>query len=124
MTEEVVVEFNSDSEITTYVQTYDLVSEIEVSDVDIVEVAVQGPAGRDGRDGAAGRDGVGGDQNYIHNQLASSTVWTIVHNLGKKPSVTVIDSGDNVVIGDVEYIDLNTVQITFTAEFGGQAILN
>lgn len=61
---------------------------------------------------------------YIHNQDASSDIWNVKHNLNKYPSVTVIDSGDNVVYGDVRYIDKNNLQINFSAAFGGKAYLN
>ena len=61
---------------------------------------------------------------YIHNQDVSSDTWNVKHNLNKYPSVTVIDSGDNVVYGDVKYIDKNNLQINFSAAFGGKAYLN
>jgi len=48
----------------------------------------------------------------------------ITHNLSKFPSVTVVDSGNNIVIGDITYNDLNTLTINFTASFSGKAYLN
>ena len=63
-------------------------------------------------------------QTYTHNQIAASTDWTITHNLGRYPSVTIVDSGGNVVIGDVEYMDSNNITVHFTAAFGGKAYLN
>lgn len=63
-------------------------------------------------------------QNYIHNQIASSTMWEIEHNLKKFPSVSVIDSAGTVMIGDVSYIDENKLRITFSSAFSGKAILN
>jgi hypothetical protein len=39
------------------------------------------------------------------------------------PSVTVIDSGDNIVIGDTEYISNNQLKILFTGAFTGKAYL-
>ena len=61
---------------------------------------------------------------YIHNQSSASSSWTINHNLDKYPSVTVVDSGDNKVIGAVEYTSRNTVVISFCATFSGKAYLN
>jgi len=58
---------------------------------------------------------------YAHNQSASASTWTITHNLGFFPSVTVVDSGGTTVIGDVSYISENQVSITFSAAFGGKA---
>ena len=39
------------------------------------------------------------DQTYTYTQNGSSHTWVITHNLNKFPSVTVIDSGDSVVVG-------------------------
>lgn len=61
---------------------------------------------------------------YTHNQGSSSSTWTITHNLGYFPSVTVVDNGNNVVIGDVSYISANQVSISFSASFGGKAYLS
>ena len=67
---------------------------------------------------------LGEDAHYIHNQLAPSTEWLITHNLGKKPAVTVVDSADEVIIGDVIYLDDNRVRLRFSAGFSGKAYLN
>lgn len=64
------------------------------------------------------------DKNFIHNQKTASSVWAINHLLSKLPSVTVIDSANNVVIGDVVYIDNDNISIVFSSEFSGKAILN
>lgn len=61
---------------------------------------------------------------YEHIQSTASAEWSIAHNLGKFPSVTVVDSAGTVVYGDVTYIDSNNLKITFSAEFGGTAYLN
>lgn len=64
------------------------------------------------------------DKHYSHNQVVASNTWNITHNLNKYPAVSIVDSGDNVVVGDVRYIDLNNVTITFTSSFSGKAYLN
>lgn len=61
---------------------------------------------------------------YIHNQGSADNVWIINHNLDKYPSVTIIDSADRVVIGDVLYNDTNTLTVSFAAGFSGKAYLN
>lgn len=61
---------------------------------------------------------------YTHTQATAQLTWTIEHNLGKRPSVTVVDGSDNVVIGDIKYIDDNKITITFSAESSGKAYLN
>src|SRR4051812_5301207 len=61
---------------------------------------------------------------YIHVQSVASSSWTITHNLGRFPSVTIIDSGNSVVEGNREYIDSNTILLTFSGAFSGKAYLN
>ena len=64
------------------------------------------------------------DKHYTYTQVAAATVWNITHNLKKKPSVSVVDSGENNVYGDIEYINDNQLTITFNAAFSGKAYLN
>ena len=66
----------------------------------------------------------GDDKNYIHTQSQSSNTWVIAHNLGKYPSVTVINSAGDEVVGDVKYDSQNQVTVTFKGAFKGTAILN
>ena len=61
---------------------------------------------------------------YVHEQGVASAVWTVQHNLNKYPSVTVVDSSENVIIADVEYVDVNTVKITMNGASKGRAYLN
>jgi len=61
---------------------------------------------------------------YVHHQSAAASTWVIVHGLGKFPSVTVVDSGNTVVVGNVSYDSPNQVSITFEASFSGKAYLN
>ena len=65
-----------------------------------------------------------GVPTFIFNQNTVATVWNIQHNLGKFPSITVIDTGDTVVAGEYTYIDNNNVQLNFSAAFAGKAYLN
>lgn len=65
-----------------------------------------------------------GDKFYTHNQLAANDTWSIEHNLGKFPAVTVVDSGGSIVVGEIDYIDENNLTITFQGAFGGKAYLN
>jgi hypothetical protein len=62
--------------------------------------------------------------NYIHVQSIASDTWTINHPLDKFASVTVVDSAENVVYGNVQYISMTQIQVTFSAAFGGKAYLN
>lgn len=64
------------------------------------------------------------DKNYLHQQDVPSNEWIINHNLNKYPAISVIDSGNNEVVGEVEYIDLNNLKINFIGSFTGKATLN
>ena len=44
------------------------------------------------------------NETYTHEQILSSK-WEIEHKLDRYPSVTIVDTGGNVVMGDVKYID-------------------
>ena len=65
-----------------------------------------------------------GDKNYLHDQGVVSAVWTISHSLGKYPSVSVVDTANQIVFGEIEYVDTNNIIITFNAAFSGSAYLN
>lgn len=67
---------------------------------------------------------IDGDKNFIYHQNFPSATWEIIHNLNKKPSVTVTDSADTVVEGQIIINDGVKVVITFNAPFTGTAILN
>lgn len=83
-------------------------------------VGPQGPAGPAGPAGPVGATG----GSYTHNQSTASTIWTITHNLGFNPNVTVVASSGGVVEGDTFWPSINTVTITFSAAFSGVAYLS
>lgn len=64
------------------------------------------------------------DANYVHDQGSASAEWVITHNLGKYCSVTVVDTANTVVIGEVEYNSVNQVTLTFKSAFAGKAYFN
>jgi len=64
------------------------------------------------------------DKTYRHVQSVSSDTWTINHDLNKYPSVTVQDSAGSVVIGELTYNSKNTITLTFSGAFSGEAHLN
>lgn len=64
------------------------------------------------------------DKTYIHTQDVVSDIWTVQHNLNKMPSVVVVDSGGSAVEGDIQYIDNNSVVLTFSGAFSGKAYFN
>ena len=65
-----------------------------------------------------------GSPTFQFTQGAPATTWNIQHNLGKFPSITVIDTGNTVVNGEYTYTDNNNVVLSFSAAFAGKAYLN
>lgn len=64
------------------------------------------------------------DATFTYEQTFASDTWTITHNLGRYPSVTVVDSAGSVVVGDVQYISKDRIILTFQGAFSGTAYLN
>jgi hypothetical protein len=62
-------------------------------------------------------------QPYVHVQSTPASVWYIAHHLVRFPSITVIDSANDTVIGNVTYIDSNSLEVKFSGAFSGQAYL-
>ena len=65
-----------------------------------------------------------GAPTFIFDQGVPATTWNITHNLGKFPSITVIDTGNTVVTGEYNYTSNTNVILTFSAAFAGKAYLN
>lgn len=61
---------------------------------------------------------------FVHNQLTPSNTWVINHNLGRYPSVTIVDSANSVVVGDIAYDSTNVITVRFQGVFSGSAYLN
>jgi hypothetical protein len=64
------------------------------------------------------------DKHYTHDQGIPSQVWTINHGLNKYPTAVAVDTAKSVVVGMIDYIDLNNITITFNASFSGETYLN
>ena len=85
------------------------VAVVKEQTVQVVTVGTQGPVG----------GGAGG--TYSHSQSTAGAVWTVPHNLNRRPNVTTTDNLDRVIVGDVAYIDSNIVQITHGSALTGFA---
>lgn len=64
------------------------------------------------------------DKTYRHVQAEASATWTINHNLGKRPTISIVDSAGTVVIGDVHYNSDAQCIASFSAPFAGEAYCN
>lgn len=80
-------------------------------------IAAKGDEGPEGPTG-----GTGG--SFAYEQITPSATWTIDHNLGYIPNVTVIDGLGREVMGDIAHPTLNQTVLTFSAMFSGDAYLS
>lgn len=81
-----------------------------------VEVGYSQPGGSSGGSGGAGY--------YAEQFQVANTTFTVNHNLGQFPAVTFVDSAGQPIQGDVDYVNANTVTITFTAAESGWVYCN
>lgn len=64
------------------------------------------------------------NSSFEFTQQTTATVWNISHNMGLKPNVKIEDLQGNDIVGVVDYIDNNTVRITFNQAVAGKAYLS
>jgi hypothetical protein len=65
-----------------------------------------------------------GDKNYEHDQSSASATWVVNHNLGKKASVSVVDSAGTLILCEVEYNSDSQITLTFDSPTAGKAYFN
>lgn len=65
-----------------------------------------------------------GDLSFVHEQTNASNTWVVDHNLGKKPSVTIVTTTDTTVIGEITYNNQNKLTINLSSANSGKAYLN
>ena len=101
-----------------------LTVQVGVSQSIQVTTLERGPKGDQGAQGTQGPTGPpASTAAFTYYQNIPSAQWTVVHNLGRRPSVTVIDSANDDWLPDAFYQDVNTVILTFGAAFSGVAYL-
>lgn len=65
-----------------------------------------------------------GDKHFEFTQGTAATSWVVTHNLGKYPSITVVDTAGTVVIGSYTYDSDTQTTLNFTHAFAGTAYFN
>ena len=88
-----------------------------VVDVNAASVGPQGPTGATGPQGASGGF-------FTFTQASPASTWTIAHNLGYRPNISVVDSAGSQVEGNAVWTDINNLNITFSGAFSGVAYLS
>lgn len=61
-----------------------------------------------------------GDKNFEYVQQTPATIWTIVHNLEKNPSVTFLQD----IEGDINFLSDMSLEIVFSEPVAGSVVLN
>lgn len=79
-----------------------------------ITVTASGPPGPPGAAGSS----------MSFTQSTPQATWTIAHNMGFYPAVSIIDDLGNLVLAPITYLSINTVQIAFTRPFSGTAYLS
>lgn len=64
------------------------------------------------------------DKSFVFEQGIASDTWVIEHNLGKRPSVEIVDSAGNRFWPAVKWVDDNTCIATMNGATKGKAYLN
>jgi hypothetical protein len=109
------------------VEVYQTVNALDVNlATNVVNISTTGPQGPKGETGAAGANGTNGINggNFTFEQQTPSASWSITHNLGYRPAVTVQDYGKIILEGDLNHINANNLAITFSEAVSGYAYLS
>jgi len=65
------------------------------------------------------------DSSFIYTQVIASDFWDITHNIGKFPSVQVVDTANTSILGfEINYINKDRLTLSFILPFAGKAYLN
>jgi len=83
-----------------------------------------GPTGAVGAVGLSGYSGYSGyASGYIFTQGTPSATWSIAHALGKFPGVSMVNTINELIEGDVTYTDSNNIIVQFSTAIDGKAYL-
>jgi len=64
------------------------------------------------------------DKFYQHDQAVASLSWNVNHELGKYPSVQIVNTSGKEIIGDIEFIDENNITVSFDIAVAGKVYCN
>ena len=62
------------------------------------------------------------DRTFTYTKNNAADTWVVTHNLNSYPSVTVVDTGGNIMRGEVAYNTINQLTITFFSRGSASAI--
>ena len=67
---------------------------------------------------------ISGDKYYVHVQSVASDIWSIYHNMQKKPAIFIEDSLGEQVIAEIKYPTNNLARVYFGKPYVGTAYCN
>lgn len=102
------------TEQTTTINVDSVVTQLTLEIAPPEEITIQISEGMQGPQGDPGVV-----EEYVHTQSSASTTWTVAHNLGRKPLVTVLSPGNVEIRGDVTHLTDNTLVISFNTALTG-----
>lgn len=112
-----------DSDISTLVtEVAPQAAVTERVDQAVVQIGQMGMRGQKGDQGPPGPASPG--VTYPYEQVTPATTWTINHNLGQYPAVTVVDTAGSLIYGAVTYNNANQITLNFAYGQAGTAYLN
>lgn len=114
--------------MTTVISGQGMVVRIAVTE-QVVRIVSGGPRGAPGSVGPAGPQGPAGPSgtgtgSAVWEQNVPSDMWVVTHSLPYHPSVTVLDSSDRLVEGDVQYGAVGQLTVSFVAAFSGKVLMS
>ena len=89
--------------------------------IDTTHSRLYGPKTSTGWDGYTVIGGTGSLFEYTHTQNSASSTWTINHNLGIKPTVQLLNTGSQVIEGDLVHTNSNQAIAYFSTPVAGLA---
>jgi hypothetical protein len=81
-----------------------------------VQLGQQGPRGAPGESG-----GEVALEGYLYTQGSPSATWTINHNLGRRPAVTLLTTGGVEFDGQITHVSLNQLVVSLVSAVAGTA---
>ena len=102
---------------TITVEETDVSIEVIEETINLIAVGMVGPRGARGERGPEGS--VGG---HSYEQRQPASIWSIQHNLGRKPSVTIVID-DSIVYASINYETDDLLTIRFLVPKSGSAYL-
>ena len=66
-------------------------------------------------------NGGAGAASYLHTQSVASATWTVNHNLGYRPAVSVLSVGGMLMLAEVQHTSVNQAVVYFDQPTSGQA---